>query len=127
MNISLALARLEIPEHEVKPPPHAPMNIMVEYLERLKDRVKKQRKSLALKYHPDVCKDENSLDKMKEINEAADFLEKLDMQPNVMMPHMPMPGMFRQTVIIRMNHMGMSGNYTTSSFSFNNSGIIINF
>jgi len=123
MNISLALARLEIPEHEVKPPINAPMSIMSEHLENLKLRVKKQRKLLALKYHPDVCHDETSLDKMKEINEAADFLENLKMSPNI---NMPMPGAFRQTIIIRMGGMGTSSSQTFS-FGPNSNNIIINF
>lgn len=109
MNISIALAQLEIPTEEFNPPQHCPLQTMVAYLNEFKDRVKKQRKLLARKYHPDICKDENSLYKMKCINEAADFLEKINVQPRQMIQ----PPIFTQTIIIRMG--GMGGTTNTSS------------
>jgi len=112
MNILTALSNLEMTPDEFRPPQQCPLQIINEYLNTFKDKIKKQRKILARKYHPDICKDESSLTKMKSINEAADFLEKLNMQPRPMM--IPRP-VFNQTIIIR---MGGNGNTTTSTSSF---------
>ncbi len=53
-----------------------------ETLKYFKDIVKKQRKILAMKYHPDVCDDK---EKMKMINAPCDFLLLLNFnyQPQV--------------------------------------------
>ena len=46
-------------------------------VDELKNIVKKQRKLLAKKYHPDICNVEDET--MKLINAACDFLTKLNM------------------------------------------------
>jgi len=44
-------------------------------LTAFKDRVKKQRRILARKYHPDICQDPGN--RMKTVNEMCDFLLNL--------------------------------------------------
>jgi len=113
MNILTALANLEMTPDEFRPPQQCPLQIINEYLNTFKDKIKKQRKILARKYHPDICKDENSLNKMKSINEAADFLEKLNIQQRQMMPR----PVFKQTIIIRMGGMSMNMGGTNNSYT----------
>ncbi len=125
----MALQQLEIPQESFSPPQQSPPHVITAYLNDFKDTVKKQRKILAKKYHPDVCSDENSLDKMKTINESADFLEKINIQNNQMpMMHQMHPmhamnEMFSRIIIIngqqfQQTQTSNSSNRQSFSFSF---------
>ncbi len=49
-----------------------------ELLDKFKEHVKKQRRILAKKYHPDVSKDpEEGLERLKEINAMVEFVMRL--------------------------------------------------
>lgn len=127
MNIQMALQQLEIPQESFRPPQQSPPHVMTAYLNDFKDTVKKQRKILAKKYHPDICSDENSLDKMKIINESADFLEKLNVQQQMPMMHQMHPmhamnEMFSRIIIIngqQFQHTQTARQSFSFSFSFN--------
>jgi hypothetical protein len=133
MNIQTALVQLEIKPEEFNPPHHMPPNVMQAYLNDFKETIKKQRKSLAKQYHPDVCTDDNSLEKMKMINEAADFLEKqldINQRPSPMQIHPGMfhpgmfqqgtfnPGIFKQTIIIQHGDGRTTTQQSSNGFSF---------
>lgn len=64
-----------------------------------KELVRKQRKVLAKKYHPDVCLDDG--DRLKELNCLIDQVLKMDLQP-------PRP---RPTVV----YYSMNNGYATTS------------
>ena len=45
------------------------------------DLIKKQQKALLRKYHPDICKDSDALDKTQEINRVADLFLAMKILP----------------------------------------------
>lgn len=73
----VALDILELSQKETSFLLEQPRNYkdLTEGLDRFKNLVKKQRKKLARKYHPDMPK--GNEEKMKQINDAVDFIMNL--------------------------------------------------
>lgn len=81
-------------------------------LAAFKDRVKKQRRILARKYHPDICQDPGN--RMKTVNEMCDFLLNLKGRFN------PPPPPVRFTMRFYYSHYSSSGtsNSTNDFYSW---------
>jgi len=81
LDINQALDLLELGMDVFYPVTHSPSpQIAVQELEKFKELVTKQWKKLAKKFHPDICKDIDGEEKMKEINNIVDILKKLQIQ-----------------------------------------------
>ena len=81
LNYNEALFALEIQEERFHNLLRSPtFELALRRLEELKSKVRIMRKTLAKKYHPDVCKDPNGLGKMQKINFYADALLSLNIQ-----------------------------------------------
>lgn len=78
-------------------------------LEKFKGLASRQRKALAKKHHPDVC--EGDGERMKAINDAADFVTGLRIKHVRMRPVFQYWGFSTQT--------STTSSSTTTSFSFN--------
>jgi hypothetical protein len=94
LNYNEALFALEIQEERFHNLLKSPtFELALRRLEELKSKVRMMRKILAKKYHPDVCKDSNGLEKMQKVNFYADALLSLDikqqhrMRPQVVHVH----------------------------------------
>ena len=61
-----------------------PMEVATKELKEFKDKVKKQRKLLAKKYHPD--KNPKHLKKMQTINYIVDEVMKIEIRPQIQQP-----------------------------------------
>lgn len=75
VNIPQLLTIVEMSGPQI--PPRMPYDLAVRALEGWKEVLKKQRKLLAKKYHPDRG---GSVEKMQEINSAVDLLLALEVQ-----------------------------------------------
>jgi hypothetical protein len=83
MNIQKVLKILELPLNSIVISPNMPLDIAANRLIKFKDVVKKQRKQLAKKYHPDKGGD---ISIMQSINEAADIVDKLKIHVQRIVP-----------------------------------------
>jgi DnaJ-class molecular chaperone len=112
MHIQQALLILELPLNSFKIPNGASYNLAVEKMNEFKELIKKQRKKLAKKYHPDVSEIDSS-EKFKLINNVADQLLKLDIKPAQRRP------VFRTVVHVYRSENEFHNDSTTTSFNLN--------
>ena len=110
MSIKNALTILELPTNLFLSVTHAGSQQRAkEELENFKNTIKKQKKILAKKYHPDVYS--GSEDRIKQINNIIDFIETMDI---IVRPPRP-------RVVFHHVFTGSYNDATTTSAFYNNS------
>lgn len=109
MSIEEALSILEVKDQSIIFEMRQAQNYEManKAIEKLHELVKRQRKVLAKKYHPDIGGD---AEKFKEVNSVCDKL--LDIKVQVIQPQ----PIFHHTIIIRTSYNGSTTTSTTSGW-----------